>query len=177
MVYVLIADGFEEAEALLPVDILRRSGIEVKTVGVKSKIQVGAHSIPIICDIEINEINVSDIEMIILPGGSGYKNLDSSEKVHNLIDYCVENNIYIAAICAAPSILGKKNLLKDKKAVCYPGFSDFLYGAEISEDKTATDGIFITGKGPGAAAEFGFEIVSILKDKETSDKVKELMLY
>lgn len=177
MVYVLIADGFEETEALTPVDILRRSKIEVKTVGIKSKIQIGAHSIPIICDMEISEVNEEDISMLILPGGAGHELLDASNEVHKLINYCVANNIYISAICAAPSILGKKHLLNGKKATCYPGFKDYLYGAEVIDEKIVKDGIFITGNGPGAAAEFGFEIVKTLKDEKTAEKVKELMQY
>lgn len=177
MVYLLLADGFEEIEALTTVDILRRSGIDVKTVGISSKIQTGSHDIPVVCDIEINEVDKNDITMLILPGGGGYELLDASNEVHGLINHCVANKIYISCICAAPSIIGKKGLLEGKKAVCYPGFEKYLYGAQIQNTKTAVDGLFITGKGPGASADFAFEIVSILKDKETADKIKGMMCY
>ena len=177
MVYVMLANGFEEIEAIEPIDILRRGGIDVKTVGISSKTQTGAHAIPVVCDIEIKEVNINDITMLILPGGGGYELLDASNEVHGLINHCVSNNIYISCICAAPSIIGKKGLLEGKKAVCYPGFEKYLYGAQIQNSKTAVDGIFITGKGPGASADFAFEIVSILKDKETADKLKGMMCY
>ena len=177
MVYLLLADGFEEIEALTTVDILRRSGIEVKTVGISSDVQTGAHGIGVVCDIQINEVNEKDIKMLILPGGAGYELLDASNDVHGLINHCVANNIYISAICAAPSILGKKGLLENKKAVCYPGFEKYLYGAEIQNSKAVKDGIFITGKGPGASADFAFEIVRTLKDSETADKLKGMMCY
>lgn len=177
MVYLLLADGFEEIEALTTVDILRRSGIDIKTVGISNKIQAGAHNIPVICDIEINEVDKNNISMLILPGGAGYELLDASNEVHGLINYCITNKIYISCICAAPSIIGKKGFLEGKKAVCYPGFEKFLYGAEVLDTKTAVDGLFITGKGPGASADFAFEIVKILKNSETADKLKGMMCY
>ena len=87
------------------------------------------------------------------------------------------NRIYVSAICAAPSILGKKMLLEDKKATCFPGYEKYLYGADVKSDKVVVDGKFITGKGAGAAADFGFAMLAILKDKETADRVKETMQY
>ncbi len=176
MVYILLADGFEEIEALTPVDILRRSDIEIKTVGVTGKAQTGAHGITVECDITIDEIS-DDLDMLILPGGAGYEILDASNKVHGLINHCVSRGIYICAICAAPSIIGKKGLLENKKATCYPGFEKYLYGAVTSKEKTETDGIFLTGRGPGAASEFAFKIVEILKGQAVSNKVKEMMCY
>ena len=176
MVYILLADGFEEIEALTPVDILRRADIDIKTVGVTNKIQTGAHNIPVECDILIDEIS-DDIDMLILPGGAGYEILDASNAVHGLINHCVEKEIYISSICAAPSILGKKGLLSGKKATCFPGFEKYLFGADVTKNKTEKDGIFLTAKGAGAAAEFAFEIVKILKDEETANKLKEMMCY
>ena len=177
MVYLLLADGFEEIEALTTVDILRRSGIEVKTVGISSEAQTGAHDICVVCDIQINEVNKNDMEMLILPGGAGYELLDASNDVHGLINHCVANNIYISAICAAPSVLGKKGLLENKKAVCYPGFEKYLYGAQIQNCKAVKDGIFITGKGPGASSDFAFLIASTLKGEESAEKLKGMMCY
>lgn len=177
MVYILLADGFEEIEALTVVDILRRSGIDIQTVGLDKKSITGSHKITVLCDIEINDTNKKNIEMLILPGGAGHELLDASNKVHELINYCVSEQIYISSICAAPSILGKKGFLEGKRAVCFPGFEKYLYGASLASGKTASDGIFITGKGPGASAEFAFEIVKVLKGSEKAEEIKEMMCY
>ena len=177
MVYVLLADGFEEVEAIEPIDILKRGGVEVKTVGVTGRAVTGAHGICVIPDIEIKDTDVENMELLMLPGGGGHELLDASNAVHALISYAVVNGIYVSAICAAPSILGKKMLLQGKKATCFPGYEKFLYGAEVVPDKAVIDGKFITGKGAGAASEFGFAMLSVLKDKATADKVKEIMQY
>jgi len=177
MIYMLLADGFEEIEALEPLDILRRAEIEVKTAGLKNKEVVGAHRIKVIADIEIDEVDVNNMDLLFLPGGMGYKNLDSSEKVHYLIDYAASKDIYIASICAAPSIIGKKNLLNGKKATCFPGFEEFLLGSTVKTDKVVVDGKFITAKGAGAAADLGFKIVDILKGEETAKTLRGAMQY
>lgn len=177
MVYVMLADGFEEVEAIEPIDILRRGGVEVQTVGVKGKIVTGAHGIPVTADIETHELDISKAELIMLPGGAGHEILDASNEVHGLISYAQTNGIYISAICAAPSILGKKMMLEGKKATCFPGYEKYMYGAEIAADKVVTDGKIITGKGAGAAADFGFAMLSVLKGKDTADKIKEIMQY
>ena len=168
MVYVMLADGFEEVEAIEPIDILKRGGVDVTTVGVKSKTVTGAHGIEVTADIEINGVEPEKMELLIL---------DASNDVHGLLNYAVANRIYVSAICAAPSILGKKMLLEDKKATCFPGYEKYLYGADVKSDKVVVDGKFITGKGAGAAADFGFAMLAILKDKETADRVKETMQY
>ena len=167
MVYVMLADGFEEVEAIEPIDILKRGGVDVTTVGVKSKTVTGAHGIEVTADIEINGVEPEKMELLI----------DASNDVHGLLNYAVANRIYVSAICAAPSILGKKMLLEDKKATCFPGYEKYLYGADVKSDKVVVDGKFITGKGAGAAADFGFAMLAILKDKETADRVKETMQY
>lgn len=177
MVYVMLADGFEEVEAIEPIDILKRGGVEVTTVGVKGRIVTGAHGITVTADIEINEVNPENMELLMLPGGAGHEILDASNEVHGLINYAVVNGLYISAICASPSILGKKMMLEGKKATCFPGFEKYLYGAETVSDKTVVDGKIITGKGAGAASEFGFAMLEILKDKETADEIKEIMQY
>ncbi len=176
MVYVLLADGFEEVEAIEPIDILTRGGVEVTTVGVTGKVVTGAHGIPVTADIEINEVTPDDMELLMLPGGAGHELLDASNEVHRLINYAVSNGLYISAICAAPSILGKKQLLDGKKATCFPGYEKYLYGADVTE-KAVVDGKIITGKGAGAAAEFGFTMLKILKDAETANRIKEIMQY
>lgn len=177
MIYVLLADGFEEIEAIEPIDIMKRAGLMVLTVGVNEKNVKGAHGINVCADITIDDVNKTDMQLLMLPGGSGYENLDKSEKVHELIDYAVENNLYIAAICAAPSILGKKGLLDGKNAVCFPGFEKYMIGAKIKNEKAVMDGKIITAKGAGAACDFGFLMVSVLKDEETSKELKRVMQY
>ena len=155
MVYVMLADGFEEVEAIEPIDILKRGGVDVTTVGVKSKTVTGAHGIEVTADIEINGVEPEKMELLMLPGGIGHEILDASNDVHGLLNYAVANRIYVSAICAAP----------------------YLYGADVKSDKVVVDGKFITGKGAGAAADFGFAMLAILKDKETADRVKETMQY
>lgn len=177
MVYVMLADGFEEVEAIEPIDILRRGGVEVQTVGVKGKVVTGAHGIPVTADIEIGEVDAESMDLLMLPGGAGHEILDASNAVHSLISYAVAHGIYISAICAAPSILGKKLILEGKKATCFPGYEKYLYGADITGEKAVVDGKIITGKGAGAAADFGFAMLEILKGKETADKIKEIMQY
>ena len=177
MVYVMLADGFEEVEAIEPIDILRRGGVEVQTVGVKGKTVTGAHGISVTADIEISEVDMESMDLLMLPGGAGHEILDASNAVHALISYAVTHGIYISAICAAPSILGKKLILEGKRATCFPGYEKYLYGADIIGEKAVVDGKIITGKGAGAAADFGFAMLEILKDKETADKIKEIMQY
>lgn len=174
MVYVFLADGFEEVEALTPVDYVRRAEKKVVTVGVTGKTVTGAHDIPVLCDMVIDDFSISpDDEGIILPGGMpGTLNLEKSEKVQFAIDFCVENEKMIAAICAAPSILGHKNLLDGKKAICFPGFEKDLAGAVISDKYAVTDGNIITAKGAGAASEFAFEIIAYLCSEEKAQEIK-----
>lgn len=177
MVYALIADGFEEIELITPVDIMRRAGVEVVTASIDKKMVTGAHGIQIEADMLIHEAELEKAELIMLPGGGGYELLDASNEVHACINYAVANNLYIAAICAAPSILGKKMLLQGKNATCYPGFEKYLYGANLKPDKAVVDGKIITGKGPGAASEFGFALTEILKGKKIADELKKAMQY
>ena len=174
MVYIFLANGFEEVEALAPLDILRRAEIDVKTVAVGSRKIVGSHGIEIVTDIHESEVTTDDMECVILPGGMpGTLNLEKSPIVTQSIRYCSENNLPICAICAAPSILGHMNLLKEKKAICFPGFEKELYGAVLSEDHVCVDGNIITAKGAGVALEFGLEITAMLKDREESDKIRK----
>ena len=173
MVYCFLADGFEEVEAIAPIDMLRRAGVEVKTVGVTGDVITGRHNIKIIPDIHISKAWLSEnIEAIILPGGlPGATNLEESLEVQKAIDFANENGKYICAICAAPQILGHKGLLKGKEAIAYPGFEKELEGAIISEKSVVIDGNFITAKGAGVATEFGLKIVSVLKDEATASEI------
>ena len=178
MIYVFLAQGFEECEALSPVDILRRANIPVKTVGVKSKTVIGAHNIPVVCDIEDSEISFDNLEGIILPGGMpGTLNLEKSQTVQKAIDYANNNNLLLGAICAAPSILGHKGFLKGKKATCFTGFEKDLEDAIISQQPICRDGNIITAFGAGAALDFGFLIVSYFKGEDFAKNLAIQMRY
>lgn len=173
MVYCFLADGFEEVEAIAPVDMLRRAGIKVETVGVTGEVISSSHGIKVIADISLSEVVLDDsLEAVILPGGlPGATNLEESAEVQKAIDFASENNKYLCAICAAPQILGHKGLLKGREAIAYPGFETELEGAVISEKHVAVDGKFVTAKGAGVATEFGLAIVSALKGEDTADKI------
>ncbi len=178
MIYVFLADGFEETEAIAPIDLLRRSGRKVVTVGVGDNIITGSHGIPVVTDTIAQEAELTpELEMIVLPGGMpGTLNLEKSEYVQAAIDYCTANGKYIGAICAAPSILGHKGLLKSRKAVCYEGFEAQLEGAEIISAPVAEDGIFITARGAGAAIEFGLKLVEKAVSPSESARQKAAIL-
>ncbi len=178
MIYVFLANGFEECEALAPIDILRRAGFNVITVGVNGKTAVGSHNIPVICDITTNEVTFENLEAVILPGGMpGTVNLENNETVQKAIDYANNNGLLIGAICAAPSVLGHKGLLNGKKATCFPGFENDLLGAEYIDTAVVRDGNIITAKGAGVAFSFGFELLSYLKDEKTANDLKIQMMF
>ena len=172
-IYVFLAEGFEEIEALTPVDVLRRAGLSVKTVSVMDKyIVTGAHGVPVLADVMFDEVFAEDVEMILLPGGlPGATNLDAHEGLSGMILNFAKAEKPLAAICAAPLVFGNRGLLEGKKATCYPGFETYLKGAQYTATLVEKDGNFITGKGPGAAMEFAFAIV----EKYCGiDKVNEL---
>jgi 4-methyl-5(b-hydroxyethyl)-thiazole monophosphate biosynthesis len=173
MIYVFLANGFEEIEALTPVDLLRRAEKEVQTVGVTGKTVTGSHGIKVECDITAGEIVLgNDLEMIVLPGGMpGTLNLEKSEIVQTALDFCYDRKIFIGAICAAPSILGHKGLLEGREAIAYPGFETQLAGAKISADSVVQDDFIITAKGAGVAAQFGLKLVETLCGADRSEKI------
>ncbi|MCR4861629.1 MAG: DJ-1/PfpI family protein [Ruminococcus sp.] len=178
MIYVFLAEGFEEIEALTPVDLLRRAGKKVVTVGVGDSVIVGSHSIPVVPDTIAQEAVLGDeLEMIVLPGGMpGTLNLESSPYVQAAIDYCMDKNIIIGAICAAPSILGHKGLLRNKTAVCYEGFETQLDGAKIGEGSVAVDGNIVTARGAGVATQFALKLVELSVSKAESDRLFRAIL-
>ncbi|MGM9653297.1 MAG: DJ-1 family glyoxalase III [Eubacteriales bacterium] len=184
MVYLFLADGFEEIEALTPVDLLRRAGAEVVTVGVTGKIVTGSHGIPVTADLTAEEaiasLTENKPELIVFPGGMpGAKHLDESPVTDAFIAAAGEADAYIAAICAAPMILGKRGLLKGKKAVCYPGFEKYLTGADVQGKGCccAWDGNIITGQAMGAATEFALTLVEALKGESTANELRAAILY
>lgn len=173
MIYVFLANGFEETEAIAPIDIMRRCRLEVLTVGVGGKLITSSHGIPVTCDITADEIKLDDnLQLILLPGGlKGTQNLDASAEVADAIDFCVKNDRYIAAICAAPTILGKRGLLEGKKAICYQGMEADLKGAVVTHEPAVCDGKFITSRGAGASIAFGLKIAEVLISPEKSAEI------
>ena len=167
MIAVFLADGFEEIEAITPIDLLRRAGLNVKTVGVNSKIVIGAHGISTVADLTQSELDVSEVSLAIFPGGMpGTLNLDSADITDEVIKSVSERGGRLAAICAAPLILGKRGLLSGKHAVCYPGFENELKGAVISDSPVVTDGNITTARGAGVALDFAAELVRLLCGEE-----------
>lgn len=177
MVYVMLANGFEEIEAITPVDVLRRADIKVSTVSIShSKTVTGSHNIPIIADMLIVDADLMNAEMIILPGGMpGAENLYNHPVLEKVIAARVRQGKWMAAICAAPMILGRRGFLKGHEAVCFPGFEHELYGAVIKKEPVVISGSFITSKGPGTALAFALTIVSVLKDEKTARNIKASM--
>lgn len=176
MIYLFLADGFEEMEALVPVDMLRRAGVEVKTIGVTGKTVVGAHGIPVVADLTVDEIAVLPVDGIILPGGMpGTLNLEKNLVVQNMIELCHQNNKMIAAICAAPSILGHKGILQGVNATCYPGFEKDCSGGIMHDNYVVIDSNIITARGAGCALSFGNAIVSYLMGDQVASKILQDM--
>lgn len=175
---MFLADGFEETEALAPLDILRRGGVEVQTVGVTGGYVTGAHGITVKADI-LPPIALKDnTEAVILPGGGvGTQNLDASVLVKEAVQSAYGSGKLICAICAAPSVLGKMGLLRGKKATCYPGFEKYLDGAELSEANVAESGNVITANGMGAALDFGFAVLARLRGADKAEEVKRQIQY
>lgn len=178
MVYMFLANGFEEIEALYTVDVLRRAGVDIKTVGVGNKTITGSHKISVVCDVIDSEISPDDdFDMVILPGGlPGSTNLDESEIVDAFLKKANECDRFICAICAAPFILGKRGLLKGKRATCFPGFENQLEGATIVDAGCVRDGKIITGRAMGSAHEFALEILSALLGNDTASKIKNAII-
>lgn len=174
MIYVFLADGCEEIEALTPVDVLRRAGCEVKTVGVGGKTITGAHHIPITCDITEGEAAYGGLEMVVLPGGMpGTTNLEASQTVLSAVKYAADKGIWVAAICAAPSVLGHMGLLEGRNATCFPGFEKELAGARTTGEPVCVDGKWITARGMGVALEFSLKLAEVLRGMETAQKLSE----
>lgn len=173
MIYVFLAEGFEEIEALTPIDLLRRAGLEVKSVAIGGGSAVkGAHGIEVAADITEAEFCDKHPAVVILPGGMpGTTNLMESAAVSFAVIDALANEGLVCAICAAPSIPGQMGLLKNHRATCFPGFEEYLDGATVEDERVISDGQFITAKGMGCAAEFGLAIIEALLGKEKADEV------
>lgn len=178
MVYVHLADGFEEIEAIAVVDVLRRASIDVNTVSITgSRLVRGAHNIEVAADILFQEAEYGKCEMIVLPGGMpGTTNLGAHEGLARQLESFAKSAKWVAAICAAPSILGKMSLLIGRRATSFPGFENQMAGVTYSEDRVVRDGKFITSRGPGTAIEFSLELVKVLKNEQTAEEIKKKMI-
>ena len=174
MIYVFFANGFEEVEAVATVDMLRRAELEVCTVGVGWVKVAGAHGIVMDCDLADTQAHADEaLEAVVLPGGMpGTLNLEKSQVVQQFIDYAVAHGKLVAAICAAPSILGHKGLLEGKEATCFPGMEQELYGAKLSDRFVCRDGQFITGRGAGVAIDFGLAIAAEFAGQAKADAIR-----
>ena len=181
MVYILLAPGFEEAEALVPVDLLRRAGVETATVSLTGEPVPGSHGITVTADLAMDQVDLDRADMVVLPGGGpGYKNLGADPRVEQLVREAVQRDIWVAAICAAPTLLGKWGLLEGKQAVCYPGMEEGLVGARAWRDRAVSvvvDGRIITGRAAGSAIDFGLALAEALKGPDEAGKVRDAIYY
>lgn len=167
MVYMLLGTGFEETEAIAPLDLMRRAGIEVKTVGLNGKTILGSHKIPVVADLEIHQLDVSDAEMIVLPGGlGGVASISACDAALAAVRQVWDAGRYVAAICAAPTILAKLGITDGRRATCYPGCEDQMGSAIMVEEAAVTDGKCITGTSAGCAVPFGLALIEALKGAE-----------
>lgn len=182
MILLFLADGFEEIEALTPVDVLRRAGYDLKTVAARSdggKNVTGAHGITVCADLTMNEAKAlcASPDMVILPGGMpGTKNLDADADVDRYVTDAVKRGAFVGAICAAPMILGKRGILRGKRAVCFPGFEDTLDGATVTGNRVEIDGNIVTACGMGAANEFALALLSVMKGESAAEEMRLAIL-
>ncbi len=178
-VYEFLATGFEDIEALIPLDIMRRAGVDFRTVSITGDLYVeSAHGVSIKADMLIEDADMSDADLIMLPGGlPGATNLNAHNGVKKAI---IEQNArgkMIGAICAAPMVLGGIGLLQGRRATCYPGFEKYLEGAEYTHELCTVDGNITTGEGPAAALPYAYTLLAALTDRQTADQVAEGMMY
>lgn len=174
MIYAFLANGFEEVEAIAAVDVIRRAGIDIATVGIGAKCVTGSHGITVVCDLDEAQADINNFDGVLLPGGMpGTLNLEKSETVNKFLDKAFETDRLICAICAAPSILGHKNMLQGKRAVCFPGFESELFGATVTDAYVETDCNIITAKGMGSAVDFGLAVAEAIMGCEIALKLKE----
>lgn len=177
--YLFLATGFEEVEALTVLDILRRGKVDCKTVSVMGDYDVtSSHMVTVRADLLFDEKDLSDGDMIILPGGiPGTPNLKAHKGLEKLILKYQEDGKYLAAVCAAPTVYGEMGLLEGKNATCYPGMEDGLVGANKLTDKVVQDGQFITSRGMGTCVDFGLKLLSILENETLSEEIARKIVY
>jgi len=173
MVYMLLGTGFEETEAVAPLDLLRRAGVEIQTVGVTGKVVYGSHNIGIEADITIDQMDLTALEMIILPGGlGGVASARASKEALEALRFAWENGKYVAAICAGPTVLADLGITDSKNATCFPGCEEQMGSAIMADNAAAvTDGKLITGTSAGCAIPFGLALITALKGKDEADRI------
>ena len=172
MVYMLLGTGFEETEAIAPLDLLRRADVQIKTVGITGKIVYGSHNIGIEADILIDEMDLTDLDMIILPGGlGGVASARASKEAMGALKYAWDNGKFVAAICAGPTVLADLGITDGKRATCYPGCEDGMGSAVMEECAAVRDGRLITGASAGCAIPFGLMLIEALKGPEEAERI------
>ena len=173
MVYMLLGTGFEETEAIAPLDLLRRAGVQVLTVGVNGKTVYGGHNIGVEADILLSEMDLTDLEMIILPGGlGGVASVRASKEAMDALAFAWDNGKYVAAICAGPTVLADLGITAGKNATCYPGCENNMGSAQVHDDVPCVqDGKLITGASAGCAIPFGLQLISVLKGEEAAKTI------
>lgn len=173
MVYMLLGAGFEEVEAIAPLDLLRRAGVDIVTVGIDDKKVIGSHKITIEADLTIGEVDLTAMEMVIIPGGlGGVASLRANPKALEILKFGWENGKYVAAICAGPTVLADLGITEGKNATCYPGQEKNMGSAIVHSDMAVvTDGKLITGASAGCAIPFGLALVAALKGQDAADAI------
>ncbi len=174
MIYLFLGTGFEETEAIAPLDLLRRAGLDVKTVGLNGKVIYGGHNIGVEADLEIDQLDPADLEMVILPGGlGGVQSILACQKAMEVIRFAHSAGKYTAAICAGPTILAKLHITDGKNATCYPGCEAQMGSARMVSAAAVTDGTVITGTSAGCAIPFGLALIAALKGREAAEAVEK----
>ena len=179
MVYILLGDGFETVEALTPADLLRRAGVDVALVGIHGKTVVSGQNITVQADITLDEVQFDGMEMLVLPGGlGGVDNIHKSIPAITLIQKAAEQGLWVAAICAAPTVLAHLGLLDRRNAIVYPGMEEDMYSAVVKVgQKVVKDGRFITGQAAGSSFDFALKLIEVLRGKEASEQVRRGVHY
>ena len=175
MVYMMLGTGFEVTEAMVPLVMMRRAGIDVRTVGINGKTVYGSREIGIVADIELGEMDLTNLDGIVLPGGlGGVASIKASQPALDAVKFAYENHKLVAAICAGPTILAMLGITDGKKATCYPGCEEQMGDAVIVPDAAAvTDGDVITGTSAGCAIPFALQLITALKGQEAADAVAQ----
>lgn len=179
MVYLLLGEGFEESEAIIPTDLLRRAGVEVTLVGLEDRQVTGSHGVTILADATLHEVDDEDMEMLVLPGGlGGVASIQMNLFAMALIQKAWNQGCYLAAICAAPTILAHMGVIDRRKAVCYPGMEDEMDSAVVQIGaRVVVDGHIITAEAAGSAFDFGLKLVEILKGAKVAREVRDAVHY
>ena len=174
MVYMLLGPGFEETEAVAPIDLLRRAGVSVATVGIGGKVIVGSHGIPLTADMELGQMDLTQLDMIVLPGGmKGVASIKGCPEALEAVQFAWENGRFVAAICAAPTILAMLGITDGRRATCYPGCEGQMGSADMVCAPAVTDGKLITGTSAGCAVPFGLALIAALKGQAAAQAVAE----